>query len=77
MRVLDDSASFDEWLGSYLSTPLRIRLRRPKPFFLQTLSEPESELSDEEDFDDETDGDADECENYFNLQSQSRSFMHV
>lgn len=32
--VLEDGVAFDEWLGSYLTTPLRMHLRSPGPFFL-------------------------------------------
>eukprot|EP01041_Mallomonas_annulata_P001153 gene1153-2233_t len=33
--VLEDRKSFDSWLGSYLTTPLRMQLRFPGPFFLK------------------------------------------
>ena len=35
-KCLDDKGVFDYWLGRYLTIPLRMQLRKPKPFFLES-----------------------------------------
>ena len=34
--VIEDKEKFDNWLGTYLTVPLRMQLRQPKPFFLES-----------------------------------------
>lgn len=34
--VIDDKEAFDKWLGTYLTVPLRMQLRQPQPFFLES-----------------------------------------
>jgi hypothetical protein len=34
LKCLDDDEIFDYWLGKYLTVPLRMQLRKSKPFFL-------------------------------------------
>ena len=40
LAVLDDDEAFDRWMGEYVTTPLRMSLSGPSPFFLvdQNLS---------------------------------------
>ena len=36
LKCLDNQNVFDYWLGRYLTIPLRMQLRKPRPFYLQT-----------------------------------------
>ena len=36
LKCLDNQDIFDYWLGRYLTIPLRMQLRKPRPFFLQS-----------------------------------------
>mmetsp|Transcript_14603 Transcript_14603/g.32829 ORF Transcript_14603/g.32829 Transcript_14603/m.32829 type:complete len:578 (-) Transcript_14603:142-1875(-) len=52
---VQDSAAFDSWLGKYLTTPLRYRLRPASAFFLQTPeTEADADMETETDAETET-----------------------
>lgn len=50
LKVIDDSSVFRSWFGSYVSNPLRMRLRRPYPFFLQDAIQTEEVEGYEEEY---------------------------
>jgi len=64
--VKDDKDAFDKWLGTYLTVPLRMQLRQPQPFFLESYiqkmenkrikSEETIDIENDEDDEDDEDG---------------------
>lgn len=48
--VINDTKLFDDWLGVYLTTPLRMQMRTHKPFFIESIDDKEEAIDDENDY---------------------------
>ncbi len=47
VQALSDTTGFKSFLGTYLTTPLRMATRSHRPFFLETIANPDEEEDDE------------------------------